>query len=425
MAFLIGPMQHHIEARKKGTESNEILHVNSDVVSISTAIGTHNATVCVNVGDEVKIGTLIAKRDDRFYVPVYSSVSGHVVAIEKKMSAGLRPADCVIIENNHKDEYEKFSAIDFTSNKEDVLSYMKEIGLLGQGGAGFPSYIKYATDKCETLIINAVECEPYITADYRNILENLNSFKKGVDLLCRISNAKKCLIGVKSYHKELVCSLKELFIGDDIVEIKELKDVYPMGWERTLTYSCIGKRYNKLPIEVGVIVSNATTVITLAKSIEEGHYQNRRIVTVSGDNINNPHNVDCYIGASVKELIEVCGGLIEDNCHIIMGGPMMGTCVTKDEVSITPISNAVNLFKEKKVVEYACLRCGRCVEHCPSSLEPVSIVEAYKFNDFDRLEHLHANDCVECGMCTYICPSKIEVTEHIRRAKKLMALKKK
>jgi len=425
MAFLIGPMQKHMNGHKEATETNEIIKIRSDEVAISCTIGSHACTPCVKVGDKVQIGDLIAKRDDRFYVPVFSSVSGEVVAIEKRMSAGLRPAEHIIISNDHIDKKKTFNSISLDSSKEEIIAYMKEIGLLGQGGAGFPSYLKYQTDKCETLLINGIECEPYITADIRNIEENMDYFKLGVKLLFKASGAKSCKIGIKVSHKDLIESLKLLFKDEQDIEVVGCKDVYPMGWERTLTYEILHKRYQKLPIEAGAIVSNATTAITLAKTSERKQYQYERIVTVSGDNIAEPHNIICRIGTEIKYLIKECGGPVEDPAIIIMGGPMMGTSVTKDEVTITPISNAVNIFKVKEYKEYPCLRCGRCVEHCPSSLEPVTITEAYKFNDFDRLEQLHVMDCVGCGMCTYICPSKIEVTELIRRAKNILALRKK
>jgi len=425
MVFLIGPMQKRMLGHKESTETNEIVRVHTTEVAISMAVGSHTCTPCVKVGDKVKIGDLIGKRDDKFYVPVFSSVAGEVVAIEKRMSASLRPADHVIITNDHSNKKKEFGSISLESSKEEIIAYMKEIGLIGQGGAGFPSYLKYQTDKCETLIINAIECEPYITADVRNIEENMDAFKLGVKLLFKASGAKTCKIGMKFIHKTLIEKLIDLFKDEKDIEVVACKDIYPMGWERTLTYELLKKRYNKLPIEVGAIVSNATTAITLAKTSEEKSYQFTRIVTVSGDNCAKPHNVICRIGTEIKHLIKACGGPIDDPCVILMGGPMMGTCVTKDEVSITQITNAVNLFKVKEYNEYPCLRCGRCVEHCPSSLEPVTITEAYKFNDVDRLEKLHVNDCVECGMCTYICPSKIEVTELVRRAKKVMALRKK
>ena len=425
MAFLIGPMKHHIDGHKETTENNEILKIDSEEVAIALSIGSHTATATVKVGDHVKIGDLIGKRDDKFYVPVFSSVSGEVVAIEKRMSSRLLPCEHLIIKNDHKDEKTYFDKLGLDASKEEIIDYMKKIGLLGQGGAGFPSYIKYSTDKCETLIINAVECEPYITADIRNIEENLEEFKYGVKLMLKASNAKVCYVAIKKFHKETIAKLEELFKDEELINIFQAEDAYPMGWERTLVFEVLKKRYKTLPIEAGAIVSNATSAITLGKTALTGEYQYERIVTVSGDNIKDPHNVIVRIGATVAELIKTCGGVNEGPAILIMGGPMMGTCVTKDIVTITPISNAVCVFKEQQYQEYSCLRCGRCVEHCPSSLMPVSIIDAYKFNDVEALSSLHVMDCVECGMCTYICPSKIEVTESIRRAKKLMALRKK
>lgn len=423
MPFLIGPMQHFIEGHKDFTESKEFLKVDCDEVAISMTVGSHIATPIVKIGDHVKIGQLIGKKDDRFYVPIFSSVSGEVVAIEKRMSARLAPAEHIIIKNDYKNEKVKFSDISLDSSKEDIVSFMKEIGLLGQGGAGFPSYVKYSTDKCETLIINAVECEPYITSDICNIKNNLEDFRDGVKTLFRISNAKKCYIGIKNIHQDIIDDLKEVFINEKDIEIKVLKDVYPMGWERTLTYSIINKRYDKIPIEVGVIVTNATTAITLARSIKTRTYVYERFVTVAGRHLRDSRNVLCRIGTPIKELFDACGGIDVNPAIIIMGGPMMGTSVTKDEVTITPINNSVLIFDYQEIDSWACLRCGRCVEHCPSSLEPVSISEAYEHTDIDRLGALHVMDCVECGMCTYICPSKISVTENIRRAKKLYSLR--
>ena len=424
MTFLIGPMQHHIAGRKEFTENKEILKVDSDEIAISLTIGSHVASPLVKVGDHVKIGQLIGKRDDKFYVPVFSSVSGEVVAIEKRMSSKLAPSEHIVIKNDYKNETISFRDIGFDAKREDLINYMKEIGLLGQGGAGFPTYLKYSTDKCETLIINAIECEPYITADICNINNNLEDFKDGVKTLFRISNAKKCYIAIKHIHQDTIIKLIELFKDTDGIEIKSLKDVYPIGWERTLTYTLLKKRYDKLPIEIGAIVTNATTAITLAKTIKTKSYVYERYVTVAGRHLRESHNILCRIGVPIRELFNACGGIDTSPAIIIMGGPMMGTSVTKDEVTITPISNAVLVFDYHEQDKWACLRCGRCVEHCPSSLEPVSISEAYEHTDVDRLASLHVMDCVECGMCTYICPSKIEVTENVRRAKKLFALRK-
>lgn len=425
MAFLIGPMQKHLDGHKELTAHNEIIDLTAgDKVYIPLMHGGAVIKCLVNVGDEVKIGDRIAVRDDHFYVPFFASVSGKVIGIEKRMSSSLRPVDHVVIENDHLDTKAELPTLGKDASREEIIDFMKDKGLVGCGGAGFPSYIKYQTDKCETLIINAVECEPYITADARMVEDNKEDFKLGVLSMFKASNAKVCYIGIKESKKELIPQLQELFKNDDNVEVKAVKDVYPMGWERTLVFSILGKRYEKLPIEVGAIVSNATTAIMLARAMNTGLPIYEKLITVSGDGIKEPHNVLCRVGTSFKDLINACGGLKDDadKFALIAGGPMMGTSVIKDEVCIGAASNAVTVLKHVEVKSIACLRCGQCVDHCPSGLEPVNINKALKAKDLDMVKKLHPMDCIECGMCTYVCPSNIEVTEGVRRAKKAMAL---
>ena len=420
MSFLIGEMRKHIEGHKDLTAHNDILDLDADIVSIPLVNGAAVITPLVKEGDKVKIGDIIGKRDDHFYVPIFSSVSGTVKAIEKKQTCSLRPADHVVIENDHKDTKAAGKFLNEDASKEEIVDYMKEIGLLGQGGAGFPAYIKYSTDKCETLIVNAVECEPYITADARTIEENLDYLKQGVKFALQASGAHKVYVCVKEYKKELIGKLKALFEGNQFVEVRPVPDVYPMGWERTLVREVLKKEYDKLPIEVGTIVSNVTTLIELARSAKEGSPIYKKIVTVSGDGIEKQHNVRCRIGTSFHDLVIACGGYIEDQIVLVAGGPMMGMSVTKDEVSTTPTTNCVLVNKYEEINPIKCLRCGTCSEHCPSGLQPVNIVTAYKAKDKDRLVKLKASTCVECGMCSYVCPSKIDVTENVRRAKKLV-----
>ncbi len=425
MPFLIGPMCKKLRSLKYLTEENSVLELNPEILSVPLSVGSSEGGAKVNVGDKVKLGQMIGLASARFYVPFYAPCSGEVIAIEKKMSARLKPCNHIVIRNDFKDEKEYLEkTIDLNSSKEEIIEFMKNIGLLGQGGAGFPSYIKYNTDKCETLLINAVECEPYLTADIRNIETNPEDFYMGVKLMFKASGAKKCKIGIKEYHVETIELLKGLFNKEEDIEVCPVKDAYPYGWERTLVNTLMGKRYNKLPIEVGAIVSNCTSAITLAKASRERLPMYQRFVTISGENIKHPHDVFCRIGTSIKELIDVCGGVKVSPANILMGGPMMGTCVTKDEVCINTISNGVTIYKHEEIKAMSCLRCGQCVEHCPSSLQPCSINEAFKINDVKRLEALHVLDCIECGMCTYICPSKIEVTENIRRAKRFYNLRR-
>lgn len=425
MSFLIGPMQKHLNGHKELTAHNEILEIPTQAkVYIPLAMGNAKIDVLVKENDLVKVGTQVAARNDHFYVPIFASVSGKVLGIEKRMGANLRPCDHLVIENDGKMEKEEnLSKLSLDADSESIIAFMKEKGLVGCGGAGFPTYVKYQTDKCETLIINAVECEPYITADAQTIEHHKDDFKRGVIAMFKASKAKKCMVGIKETKKELIPVLVELFKDQDNIDVTPVKDVYPMGWERTLLYELIHKRYDKLPIEVGCIVSNATTAIRLGIAMQTGMPIVDKIVTVSGDAIKDPHNVHCPVGTPFSVLIDACGGYTKDTVKLIAGGPMMGGAVIKDEVCVGLATNAITVLEYKDVKSIGCLRCGQCVDHCPSGLQPVNINNAFKANDIERLEKLRPMDCIECGMCTYICPSKIEVTENVRKAKRMMALR--
>ena len=425
MSFLLGPMGKHIEGHKELTAHNEILTVDPDFVSIPLIHGGVAITPLVKEGDKVKIGDVLGVREDRMYVPIYSSVSGTVKAIEKKQTASLKPADHVVIENDHKEDKAKAKLLSEDASKEEIVNYMKEIGLLGQGGASFPAYFKYSTDKCETLIVNAVECEPYITADARNTEANLDYLKQGIKFAIKASGCSKVYVALKVYKKELIEKLKVVLKDINNLEVVACPDVYPMGWERVLVRQILKKEYVSLPIEAGAIVSNVSTLIELARSAKEGYPIYKKIVTVAGDAIEKDANVMCPVGTSFHDLVIACGGYETDGDIVLLsGGPMMGASVTKDEVAVTTCTNAVTVLKYVEYKSINCLRCGTCAEHCPSGLQPVNIVTAYKAKDKDRLEKLQVRDCVECGLCSYVCPSKIEVTENVRRAKKLVGPRK-
>ena len=420
MSFLIGQMNKHIEGHKDLTAHNEILTVDPDVVAISLFQGGVAITPLVKEGDKVKIGDVLGVRNDKFYVPIFSSVSGTVKAIEKKQTTSLKPADHVVIENDHKDEKAEAKLLAEDASKDEIINYMKEIGLLGQGGAGFPTYFKYDTDKCETLIVNAVECEPYITSDARNIEGNLDYLKQGIKFAIKASGSDKTYVALKEYKKETIAKLKETLKDIPNLEVVGVKDVYPAGWERMLVRNILKKEYKTLPIEVGTIVSNISTLIELAKSAKTGYPVYKKIVTVSGDAIEKDANVICPVGTSFHDLVLTCGGYEHEEVVLLVGGPMMGTSLTKDEVTVTSVTGAVTVLKYVEYEAIKCLRCGTCAEHCPAGLQPVNIVTAFKAKDKERLEKLQVRDCVECGLCSYVCPSKIDVTENIRRAKKLV-----
>lgn len=418
MSLLNGPMSFHINGHKNLTENSEILKITSDVVEISMLVGTHKANCCVKKGDKVKIGDILGKRDDHFYVPIFSSVSGEVIDVKEKTASNNAQVECVYIKNDFKDAKKEIGKVSTDNTPEEIIALMKEIGLLGQGGAGFPSYIKYQTNDCQTLIINAVECEPYITADIANVENNKELFKLGVELMFKASKAKQCVIAIKETHKELIEELKGMF--NEPICVKAMKDVYPMGWERTLVYEVLHKRYDKLPIEVNAIVSNASSAITLAYAASNGYVCDKRIVTVAGECVKEPHNVECKFGTPVKQLLEVCGGVDEEEVNLVLGGPMMGKCIESDEVSITSINNAVTLYKNKEYESLECLKCCSCAEHCPSSLKPMFVRHLIKTNKIEMLKKQDVLDCVECGLCSYMCPSKINLTDFMREAKQLV-----
>ncbi len=430
MAFITGPMRKHVNGHKELTSYGELVRVQagSKVLIPLINMGSTTVDVLVKEGDKVKVGTKVAIRNDHFKVPLYSSVSGTVKGIEKVMHASLRPIDHLAIENDGKYEEEApLKPLDAEkASVEELVEFMMEAGIVGCGGAGFPTYIKYKGIKgIDTLIINAVECEPYITADYKIMHEKLEDLKLGVCTLLKMSGASKALVCIKETKKDFIPKLIETFNGCNGVEVKAVPDVYPMGWERTLVYEVTKKRYEKLPSEIGIIVNNATTAIAFAEVLKTGMPIINKVVTVSGDGINTPSNVLVPVGVSAAEVVAACGGYTAEDVLLIAGGPMMGKTITNDLFVITPYSNALTIFKNKPVEEVACLRCGRCSDHCPAGLQPVRINMAEKTKNIDSLNKLCINDCIECGLCTYICPSKIDVTEGVRRAKRYMALQKK
>ncbi len=430
MAFLTGTMRKHVNGHKELTSHSDLVVVNApNTVAIPLVnMGSSAVEVLVQEGDLVKVGTKVAVRNDHFSVPLFSSVSGKVKGIEKFMHASLTPVNHLVIENDGKYEVDApLAVIDpKQTTVEQLVDFMMNAGIVGCGGAGFPTYIKYRGIKgIDTLVINAVECEPYITADYHVMKTSLEDLVVGVETMLKMCGAQKALVCIKQTKKDFIPKLIEAFKGATNIEVKAVPDVYPMGWERTLVYQVLKKRYDRLPSEVGVIVNNATTAIAFAHAMRTGMPIVNKIVTVSGNAVNTPANVQVPVGTSTKAVIEACGGYTAEDVLLIAGGPMMGKSITNDIFVVTPSTNAITVMKNEAVNEVACLRCGKCSDHCPAGLQPVRLNTFEKLKDIDNLEASGVNECIECGLCTYICPSKIEVTEGIRRAKRAMALRKK
>lgn len=430
MSFLLGRMRKHIEGQKGLTDSNEIIKVNSpDEVAIPIIVmGKTDLEPFISEGDKVKVGTKLAERTDHFGVPIYSSISGTVKGFDKRFHAsGAKNVPHVIIENDHEyTQEENMSTLDWQSaTREEIIDFVREKGIVGCGGSGFPTWAKYnGVSTCDTLIINAVECEPYLTTDFRMAGDYVEDLVVGTLALKKAANATKAYVAIKEDKKELIGRLKEAFTAYQDVEIKPVPNVYPMGWERTLVYELLKKRYDNLPIEVGAIVNNSTTAIQVSVAMKTGMPIVEKVITVSGEGVKNPHNVKAPVGTPLVQLIEACGGTNQEDTIVAFGGPMMGSAVLKDNMTITTASNSITVLPHDEIEAINCIRCGRCNDHCPANILPVEIQDAEKAKDVDRMVRLEAMSCIECGLCTYVCPSKIDVTENMRRAKRAIQLRK-
>jgi electron transport complex protein RnfC len=383
--------------------------------------------VYVNEGDHVHVGTLLAARNDTAYVPIYSSVSGIVKGKKNVMHPVLKPYEHLIIEDDHRyTKVEAFKPINpDTASPEDLVEFTKQAGIVGCGGAGFPTYIKYSNPAAlHTVIINAVECEPYITADYVSVDESLELLLAGTKAMFKMAQANQAVIAIKKTKKALIKKLEALVADESAIMIYKAPDVYPMGWERTLIYDMSKKRYDRLPSELGYVVNNATTAIALARAIRYGEPLGEKIITMAGSGLKTPTNVRVPFGIKVSDIVAQIGGYAADDVLMIAGGPMMGKTIPTDEFAITNYANAITILKNEAVEDMACMRCGKCNDACPAGLLPVRINNAEKAKDLDAIATLQADRCIECGLCTYVCPSKIDVTEGVRRAKRVLALRK-
>ncbi len=415
----------HIDGHKSLTATKDIITItNKDVIGkvYIQVVSPNGADMLVHVqdGEQVKVGTKLAERKD-FYVPVYSPVSGKVLGKEMRYSSSIgRPVQHLVIENDLKDEKLEgaLKKVDLSATREEIVSAIKEAGIVGLGGAGFPTYVKYnGVNGIKTVLINGVECEPYLTTDYKSMQINRDLLLKGVQYLMKASGAENAIIAFKEHKVEVKAKIEEVLSSYPNISIREVSDKYPMGWERVLIHQVFNKDYDRLPAEIGVVVNNAQTAIAVADALMNGNPITHRIVTVSGDAIKNPANVLVPVGTVVSGIINELGGYLVDDVNILAGGPMTSKAAMNDSFVITHPTGGLTVMKHRVIESEACLRCGRCIAVCPASIQPVEIMIAVKSKNTDRLVALETNRCIECGMCSYICPSKIEVTDFVRKAK--------
>lgn len=361
------------------------------------------------VGDYVYKYQTIGHKE-RFNVPIISSVSGTVVDIKDGY---------IKIKNDllEKPEKEIINRDVSKIKKEEFLDIIEKAGIIGMGGAGFPTHMKYKTDKnIELLIVNAVECEPYITADYSIMNEKCNELLESINNIIRINKINNAILAIKKTNVEVIKKFKEIIDKYPKIELRIVRDIYPMGWERTLIKEVTKKEYNILPIELGIVVNNISTIFAINNALKHDIPLVERIVTITGENVKNPGNVMVKIGTSVNEILKFMGGILDDSV-LISGGPMMGVEINKTDY-IKPQMNCILVLpkpKEENIIN--CLRCGKCVSACPANLAPVLIKECSKKEELIKLQ---VNKCISCGLCSYICPSRIDLRNIVNEKKEVI-----
>lgn len=397
------------------------------VYPLSQHIGAP-ASPIVAVGDTVLRGQKIAEAGGFVSAPVFASVSGTVKAIEPRHVATGDLVNSIIIENDGEMKETDFHGVEDVAglSKEQIIEKVKEAGVVGMGGAGFPTHVKLSPkepDKIEFIIANCAECEPYLTADYRRMLENPEELIGGMKIVLRLFDHAKGILGVEDNKPDCIQKLKELTKDEERIEVMPLKTKYPQGGERQLIYATTGRAINSkmLPADAGCIVDNVETLVAINRAVKEGKPVMDRIFTVTGDAVANPGNFEYCIGMTYAEILEEAGGFKEDPEKMISGGPMMGFAVFSLEIPTTKTSSSLLCFKKDDVSASevtACINCGRCVSVCPEQIVPSRLAKMSQFHDSESFEKWNGMECIECGSCSYICPAKRPLAQYIKTMKK-------
>lgn len=397
------------------------------VYPVSQHIGAP-ASPIVAVGDRVLRGQKIAEAGGFVSAPIYASVSGTVKAIQPRRTAVGDMVNSIIVENDGlMEEVEFYPVEDINSlSKEEILNRIKEAGVVGMGGAGFPTHVKLSPkepEKIEFIIANCAECEPYLTADYRRMMETPEELVEGMKIVLRLFEGAKGILGVEDNKPDAIAKLQELTKDEPQVEVMPLQTKYPQGGERQLIYATTKREINStmLPADAGCIVDNVETLISIYHAVKFGKPVMERIFTVTGDAVVKPGNFLYCIGMSYAELLEAAGGFKEQPEKIISGGPMMGFSMFELEIPTTKTSSSLLCFLKDEVAASettACINCGRCVGACPEQIVPSKLAKMSEFGDKAAFEKWNGMECIECGSCSYICPAKRPLAQYIKTMKK-------
>lgn len=399
------------------------------IIPLGQNLGAPSKPV-VKKGDKIKVGQLIAEASGFISTPIHSPVSGTVMKIDSAIdSTGFkRPGIFINVDGDEWDENIDTSDTlikDFEYSGEEIIEKIKQAGLVGMGGATFPTYVKLMPPpgkKAEYLIINGVECEPYLTSDHRLMLEKGQEIIVGTKILMKALKVDKAIIGIENNKPDAINHLSELIKNEDGLSVVPLKVQYPQGGEKQLIKAAVNREVpsGKLPIEVGCVVQNVGTAFAVYEAVQKNKPLIDRIVTVTGKSVKKPSNFLARIGTPIQYLIDAAEGLPEDTGKIINGGPMMGKAVTSLEVPVVKGSSGILIMKDDESIRKtagACIRCSKCTTVCPMGLEPYLLSKAAKLAKYDLAEKEMIMDCIECGSCQYTCPASIPLLDYLRLGK--------
>jgi len=403
------------------------------VYPLSQHIGAPAKPV-VNKGDHVKVGTLIAEAGGFVSAPIYSGVSGTVLKIDNAVDATGYLKPCIIIKVEGDEWEETIDRSDKLETLADhpeltpemIVEKVKKAGVTGMGGAGFPTFIKLCpppTAKAECVIINAVECEPYITADFRLMMEHADEILVGLDLLMKAAKVTKGYIGIEDNKPEAISLFEQKTAGRNDVEIVPLAKKYPQGGEKQLVDAVINRQVPAppaIPVNVGAIVQNVGTAYAVYEAVMKNKPLFERYTTVTGKSLKTPGNFQVRMGTPMKDLVETCGGMPEGDNKVLAGGPMMGKALTSLEVPICKGTNCVTVLTGQdahRKPEQPCIRCAKCVSACPMGLEPYLLATVSSMKNWERAEAEDITSCIECGSCMFTCPAHRPLLDNIRQGK--------
>ncbi len=428
----------HPAHNKAFTEKLDIV-VSKQPDTVTIPMVQHIGAPCeptVKVADKVKVGQKIGEAKGFVSVPVHSSVSGEVIAVEARLTSGGSQVPCIIIKNDKQDTLFEGIApkadIEELSS-EEVINIIKEAGIVGMGGAAFPTHVKLSPPPgklVDTIILNGAECEPYLTADHRLMLEKPGEVVYGLKVLMKALNVKKGFIAIENNKPDALKAIYDISKGTEGIEVVGLKTKYPQGAEKQLIDACTGREVPSggLPADAGVVVNNVGTAAAVSEAVRKGMPLISRVVTITGKGVKNPQNLLVRIGTSFKDVIEECGGFSGIPGKIIAGGPMMGIAQYSIDIPVIKGTSGILVLTEEeaKLPEPTnCIRCGKCIDVCPINLMPVNISNYSLDNRFEQAESASALDCIECGACSFICPAKRPLVDSIRVAKREILAKRK